>query len=397
MKRIAALVLALILALCAFGEQETVQEEPVQEAPAERVLLMTVGGKDVYKDQVEEIAYLLYQYNYTDAINMPQGLMYVLLYQVAPALLTEGRETELLGEEKVNELTQQYTDEFNEYFESYVESLSHEGDTDEDKAAHRAQAEKDFADAGRMLDEYVSGMIAEDAFDLYISQLPIEVTEEDVYARYLDYLEEEKAYFEGNIPLYETYQRYGYTLFWQPAGYRGILHILINADENALNAYKEAADDEAKQAAAASVIASVQDTLDEIYKALENGEDFTSLIGKYNIDPGMQNEENLKNGYAVHKDNKTYMEEFTKGAFSEEMQQVGDVSKPVVTSYGVHILYYLRDIPEGAKELTEEFSAELRSELESSRMIDVISEKLRTFPIEYTDAYYDVIGSEMLP
>ena len=134
-----------------------------------------------------------------------------------------------------------------------------------------------------------------------------------------------------------------------------------------------------------------------LYKALEDGEEFISLIEKYNIDPGMQDEENLKNGYAVHKDSITYVDEFTKGAFADEMQQVGDVSQPVVTSYGVHILYYLRDIPEGAKELTQEFAQELNEELESAKLIEIISEQLRAFPITYSDAYFDVIGDELLP
>ncbi len=37
-----------------------------------------------------------------------------------------------------------------------------------------------------------------------------------------------------------------------------------------------------------------------------------------------------------------------KGAFSDKMQQVGDVSDPVVEAHGIHILKYLRDaLPSG--------------------------------------------------
>ncbi|MBO7359006.1 MAG: hypothetical protein J6U72_04190 [Clostridia bacterium] len=81
MKRIVSLVIALMLALglCAFAE------DAAQDAP---VLLMTIDDENVYRDQVEDIAQLLYQYGYTDGINMELALRYVLLNQVAPFLLT---------------------------------------------------------------------------------------------------------------------------------------------------------------------------------------------------------------------------------------------------------------------------------------------------------------------
>ena len=392
MKRIVSLLIALIMALSltAFAE------DAAGEAPS-RVLLMTIDDENVYQDQVEEIAQLLLQYGYTDGLNRELALKYVLLNQVAPFLLTRDIQEDLLGAEKYAELKEEYANEFNDYFQQYADSFAQEGDTEEDKAAHLAQAQKDFEEAGLNVDQYVSDMISQDAFEKYREQIDVDITDEEVDARYMEYIEEEKAFFEGDIPKYEAYQRYGYTLYWQPEGYRGIIHILINADEAALGEYKAASDDEGRQAAAEKVVASVQDTLDEIYKALEEGEEFTSLIEKYNIDPGMKNEENLKNGYAVYKDSDTFMSEFTLGAFSDEMQQVGDVSKPVVTSYGVHILYYLRDIPEGAKELTEEFAGELRDELKSAKLSEIISERLRAFPITYADAYFDVIGDELLP
>ncbi len=394
MKRIVSLIIALVMALslCAYAE------EPAQENAVERTLLMTIDDIEIYQDQVEATIGWVEQMRGSTGLDMFSGLWYHLFYQVAPVLLTRDIQEDLLGEERYNELKEESAKEFNEQLEAYAESLTPENATEEEKAAARAQAQRDFDNAEVFIDDYVSMAIAQEAFfEVYLEQIEIDVTDEEVDARYLEYIEEEKAYFQGNVPLYEMYQRYGYTLYWQPEGYRGIIHILISADEAALHAYKAATDDESRQAAAEQVIASVQDTLDEIYGALEAGEEFTSLIEKYNIDPGMTNEETLKNGYAVHKDGTTFMKEFTQGSFSEEMQQVGDVSKPVVTSYGVHILYYLRDIPEGAKELTEEFAQELRNDLKNAKLPEIIFERLRIFPITYTDAYFDVIGDELLP
>ena len=209
MKRIVSLVIALMLALglCAFAE------DAAQDAP---VLLMTIDDENVYRDQVEDIAQLLYQYGYTDGINMELALRYVLLNQVAPFLLTRDIQEDLLGAERYAELKAEYAAEFNDYFEQYVESFAQEGDTEEDKAAHLAQAQKDFEAAGLYVDQYITDMIAQDAFEVYREQIDIDVTDEEVDARYMEYIEEEKAFFEGDIQKYETYQRYGYTLYWQP-------------------------------------------------------------------------------------------------------------------------------------------------------------------------------------
>ena len=67
MKRIVSLIIALVMALslCAYAEDA-----------AGRTLLMTVDDENVYQDQVQEIAELLYQYGYTDGINMAMGLKY---------------------------------------------------------------------------------------------------------------------------------------------------------------------------------------------------------------------------------------------------------------------------------------------------------------------------------
>ena len=63
--------------------------------------------------------------------------------------------------------------------------------------------------------------------------------------------------------------------------------------------------------------------------------------------------ENTETGYAVHPESTIWVKEFTAGAFSDKMQAVGDVSDPVVSRFGVHILYYLRDIPAGRVEFND--------------------------------------------
>lgn len=52
-----------------------------------------------------------------------------------------------------------------------------------------------------------------------------------------------------------------------------------------------------------------------------------------------------------------------EAAFGDDMQEIGDYSEPIVFDDQVHILYYLKDVPEGAVELSEDLAEALRSEI----------------------------------
>ena len=77
---------------------------------------------------------------------------------------------------------------------------------------------------------------------------------------------------------------------------------------------------------------------------------------------------------------------FVKAAFSVE--KVGDVSEPVVGSYGVHIVYYLRDVPSGAVELTDDIKEDLKSTLLSEKQNETFVNTVQVWrdasKIEYT-------------
>ena len=88
----------------------------------------------------------------------------------------------------------------------------------------------------------------------------------------------------------------------------------------------------------------------------------------------MQSPDNLKNGYPVHAESVIYDPVFTQAAAS--LGKVGDISDPVVSSFGIHILYYLRDLPAGPEELDEQTRAQLKAEIENERVNLALSELL---------------------
>ena len=54
-----------------------------------------------------------------------------------------------------------------------------------------------------------------------------------------------------------------------------------------------------------------------------------------------------------------YTQEFVKAAFSVE--NVGDVSAPYISEFGVHIVKYMEDVPQGPIEFSEMLSTTIRN------------------------------------
>ena len=141
-------------------------------------------------------------------------------------------------------------------------------------------------------------------------------------------------------------------------------------------------------AAEKAILESVQSTVDEINAKLEAGTSFDELIKEYGTDPGMQDEASRANGYNVHEDSILWDPIFTSAAMA--LEKIGDVSKPVVTQFGVHILHYLKDVPSGPVELTDEMKAEFSATLLEEMRDEALSTALDQWEAEaelvYTEA-----------
>lgn len=404
MKRFFALFLAVAMLL-------TVVSAFAEEAP---VLLATVNGREITTDD-SNYHYFLDQYEstygplegedlqYAKALSLEGAIQYALIAQKA-AEKGYGEATE---EEQA-----MYRAEVELYWNEQISGLlaSNYGITD-------ASTEAEVADAtALLLTDLEAQGVTKDAFidstvEGYLSTYPsmclvneltkdITVTDDEILAAFNEAVEEDKANYEGNVFMYEFYTSYyGQSSVYVPEGYRGILHILLDVDDGLLNNYttlvaakeeqdeaatadesaeEEAAEEDAAEEAAAeateapaepvtdeqieaarkAILDSVQPTVDEIMTKFNAGTSFQDLIAEYNTDPGMQNPATLAEGYKVHADSFIWDSDFTAGSMA--LKNVGDVSEPVLSSFGVHILYYLRDIPAGAVEFTDELKAQYR-------------------------------------
>ena len=99
----------------------------------------------------------------------------------------------------------------------------------------------------------------------------------------------------------------------------------------------------------------IQPTVEAVRAEYEAGIDIDSIIRKYSQDTSEKN--TTGGGYPFHPDSRNWSEEFSAAAAA--LEKPGDLSEPVYTDLGIHLLYYAADIPAGEHELTDTEKATL--------------------------------------
>ncbi len=122
-----------------------------------------------------------------------------------------------------------------------------------------------------------------------------------------------------------------------------------------------------------AAIAKLQPKIDEIQAKIASGEDFDKLIEEYGEDDGMKTEPTKTNGYYVSADSQMWDDAFTTAAMA--LQKVGDVSEPVLSQSGVHIIKYIADVTSGAvplDQVREEIKAEALETAKNDRYDETV-------------------------
>lgn len=139
----------------------------------------------------------------------------------------------------------------------------------------------------------------------------VSMTDDELLAKYQEELATQKELFDSDATqyfTYESYAQYGYSAMplYIPAGFFRVRQILV-ADEATANLIKS---------------------------KIDAGEDFEALLAEYNTDPGMD-QAAYADGYLVG-DGANFVAPFLEAALALEKE--GDVSAPVKSDYGYHII-----------------------------------------------------------
>ena len=399
LNRIWALCVALVLALgcCAALAEET----------AENPVLVTIDGEEIRLDTIKNVLDQLVNVGYAYEGDYALAIEYAIQDKVLQGKITEWG-LDQFTEEEIEAFRNEAHSEWENAIDSYVSYFLTE-DTDEARAQAREDGAAYFTAYGYSEESLTESMKLSAAYEKLEQKVlegkDLAVSQDDIRAEFEATAAQHQAAVEGNIGLYELYKiYYGMEFWYTPEGYRSIIHILMKVDDELLTAYAEAqaAYEESKseenpdgdaekktvmEAAKAAVLASKQAEIDDIYARLEKGESFTDLIAQYGEDTGMTDAATLAEGYLVHKDSVLYDAAFTSAAFSEKMQKPGDTSDPVIGTYGIHILYYQKDVPGGVIELTDEISAEIEQSIYTEKVNAYYAEALESWIAEHKIVY----------
>ena len=266
--------------------------------------------------------------------------------------------------------------------------------------ATQEEVSKAVADEGYDMDniyrEYLVSERQRRAIELYVGDIPITQDELDEFYE-TQYLAPDRERYKDDIPRYEReILNTDSDSFYTPEGYRLVRQILLDYPDGVIESLKNEQDaveravkkanekmaaltqmvlttddwsnldapkaeydaamealKEAKlaymQARRAATMPLIQDKLDEIDERLSAGIDFVTLITQYSADTSERNVTGP--GYPLHTLSEGWPEEFISAGMA--LEKVGDVSEPVLTEKGVHILCYVGDLPAGDHVLTE--------------------------------------------
>ena len=357
MKRFLSLMLALLLCL-SLCHAETLEDYPVA----------TVNGEDLMysKYKAIETAYL-YQYE-SAGVDLADESVYTYLTDLALSYALE----QLLVEQDMraqgcytfDEASEAWFSEsgkaaWEQALQDVMDSMRAPASTDDELMVYAMAYAQELGVSEQTYVDYFRTAYAQENYRQWlIRENPI--TDADVQAEYDALIAESKALYESDAAAVETALLNGTNAWYTPVGYRQVLQILLPA---------EGATPEEK-------LANVQPTVDEINTLLAQGESFQNLVLLYGADANLTDEAILNTGYPVHKDSIMWAEDFVAAAFSPEMVGPGSVSKPVASGSGVHILYYLADLPAGPVALTEDVRNMLASAIYQERYTAAQSERI---------------------
>ena len=172
----------------------------------------------------------------------------------------------------------------------------------------------------------------------------------------------------------------GELVAYNPTGYRAVKHIFFSMSEEELARCVALMEERAEldSEADAARIAAIDEELNALYAPLEErakeaagrlerGEAFDALMAELGEDELMREGAIVESGYYVCEDTALWSEDFVRAAMA--LRSIGEVSRPVRSVGGVHLIEYVADVPAGATPL-----AEIRAEVEEMALEHALQE-----------------------
>lgn len=320
-------------------------------------------------------------------------------------------------QEESESLMQQAEEAYEQTLEYYIEDYKaiYAGFMDDDTAKEMA---RDYLErSGCTIDSLYRTAMCYAGYDRLYADVTKDVAiedDEEVYAYYMEkHVEPDRKLFADHIDQYELYtSAYGQNVYYIPKGYRSVSRILLTYPEDIQTeisigqAKREAIqtllEDKTKTeeecqllnreaellqaqllAIREKAVPALQDSINEIQARIMAGESFDSLIAAYGQDEEMLS---CPEGYMVHEASIVYETEFRDAAMS--LEQIGDISEPVLTDSGIQFICYLSDVPEGAVQLNQDAFVAMAEEALETKKAKVFQNAMDDWSKKYAVAVY---------
>lgn len=250
------------------------------------------------------------------------------------------------------------------------------------------------------------GISEQELLDFYIDELVIEkarrelvkisVTEEDIKAKYDEYVQRDKDLFAEDASIYEMYTMQGYKSYFTPKGLRKVRHVLVAFDQETQTKIKEfrtAGEDDKAEELIKTSLEAIKEKTDEVYNLLKAGDiTMEDAIKEYNDDPGMSSN---PEGYTMSANSKSFVQPFTDAGMA--LEKIDDISEPVATDFGYHIIEYSSDVASGTidiEEVREAINDELINSKTQEAWLKQLDEWTATHEVEY---FFDELEEDPAP
>ena len=191
----------------------------------------------------------------------------------------------------------------------------------------------------------------------------VTVSDDEVQAYYDALLARQKEAFAATPEDFEYAHQMGETIVWRPEGYRAVRDILIAFESDAdseraadllddLEMIDEDPDALAEtQSALNTLYAPLEKKADEAQQKLAGGAAFADLMDEYGCDELLKREPMRSQGYYVTDTSFVNSVEYVEGSMM--LEQPGQVSAPLRSAFGVHLVEYIGDVTPGDVPLSE--------------------------------------------
>ena len=269
-----------------------------------------------------------------------------------------------------------------------------------DPEADRETAAQRLSDEGGVTLESITEQLKQtwwtQKFYDYLVQ-DVTVSDEEVQAHYDALLAEQKADFSATPEDFEYACITGEVVVWRPEGYRAVRDILIPF-ENEEDVYKaesllddlEMIDEDPEalqetQAALDALYAPLEQRAAEAQQKLADGASFADLMDEYGCSEALADEPLRTQGFYITDTSYCNSMEYVQGSMM--LEQPGQVSAPLRSQYGLHLVEYIGDVPAGEVPL-EEVEAAVRADALGDKQAEYYAQQRQQLLEEAHVKYY---------